>query len=134
MEDYADLLKAVLAAVIPEQPLGAVENRIRFVTGVVIPFVLARKDDRVGGMALPVGDAILAAGEADPRRGLILEADVKHHIPVADFLDLTGGDLMLLPRILGFCAKDRVALMLLPGQSVGAGRVTDGVRLDLFTA
>ena len=67
MEDDADLFETAVAAVIPEQPIRAVEDGIRLVAGVVVPLVLAREDDRIGRMALPVRDAILAASEADSR-------------------------------------------------------------------
>jgi hypothetical protein len=66
-----------VAAVVPEQPFLAVEDSVRLVTRVVVSFVFAREDDRIRGMTLPVRDAILAASEADPRRGLILETDIK---------------------------------------------------------
>jgi hypothetical protein len=73
----ADLFQIPVAAVVPEQPFLAVEDGVRLVARVVVPSVCARNDDRIGRMALPVRDAILAASEADPRRGLILETDIK---------------------------------------------------------
>ena len=38
-----------MATVVPKQPFLAVKDGIRFVGGIVIPFVLARENDRVGG-------------------------------------------------------------------------------------
>ena len=42
VDGQADLLDAALAAVVPEQPASAVEDRERLVNGVVVPLVLGR--------------------------------------------------------------------------------------------
>ena len=134
VEHDADLLQAAAAAVVPEQPLLAVVDRVGLVARIVIPLLPAGSDDRIGRMALPFRDAIPAAGKADPRRGFILKSDVKHHIPLADLLDLASRHLVLLPRFVRERYEDRVALVLLPGQPVGARRITDRIRLVLFSA
>src|SRR5262249_47815895 len=59
MQRQPDLLDAALATVVPEHPSLAIEDRIWFVNSVVVPLVLARPNDGVGSMALPVGDAVL---------------------------------------------------------------------------
>ncbi len=81
VNDDANLLQAAVPPVIPQQPFRAVEEGVRLVTGVVVPFVLARKDDGIARMPLPVGYAIPAAGQADPRGGFVLKSDVKHQVP-----------------------------------------------------
>ena len=45
MQREPDLLDAAFATVIPEQPLLAIEDRIRLVNGVVVPLVLTRPDN-----------------------------------------------------------------------------------------
>src|SRR5690348_5078906 len=60
-EGQPDLLDDALAAVVPEQPLPAVEDRIRLVGSVPVPLPLARADDRVGRVPLPAADAIPGA-------------------------------------------------------------------------
>jgi len=57
-QDDADLFQSAVPAVIPQQPFLSVENGAGFITGIVIPFVQARANDRVGRMTLPMGDAI----------------------------------------------------------------------------
>jgi hypothetical protein len=100
----------------------------------MVPLVLARADNRVGGVALPVGDAVTRAGEADLGMGLVAEADVKHHIPVPRTLNLAGSDFVSLPGAIGGRGKDGVGSVFCPMEAVHAGGVTDGIRLILFAA
>src|SRR5262245_14661942 len=134
MQRQPDLLDAALATVVPEQPLLAIEDRIWFVNSVVVPLVLARPNDGVGSMALPVGDAVLRAGHADLRIVHVPKADVEHDVPVALPNDLAGGNSVLLPGILGVGLEDRIVLVSGPFQAAFAGGVADGVRFVLLAA
>lgn len=74
MERESDLLLPAarfnlraIAAVVPQQPFLAVEDRVRFVTGRGIKLVFSRPDDRVSRMPLPVGNAILGTDNTDLR-------------------------------------------------------------------
>ena len=76
--------------------------------------VLARADDRVGRVALPIGDAVTRAGDADLRVGLVAEADIEHHVPVPYPLDLAGGDFVFLPGEVDVRGKDGVGRVFCP--------------------
>src|SRR5262245_40827882 len=127
-----DLLDAALAAVVPQQPLLPVVDRIRLVNGVVVPLTLAGPDDGIGSMALPVGDSAPGAGHADLGAVPVPKADVEHDVPVALPNDLAGGNTFLLPNTLRVRLEDRVVLVLGPLQAVCAGGVTDGVGFVLL--
>src|SRR5713101_3286207 len=99
VEHHADLLQRAVAAVAPQPPSLAVEDRVRLVTGVVVPLVAPRADDRVGRMTLPVGEAVPGAGEADLGMGFVAKANVEHQIPAAALLDLASGHLVLFPIV-----------------------------------
>ena len=116
MSGQADLFDATLAAVVPQQPLAAVEDRIRFVHGIVIPLVLAGTNDGVGRMALPTGDAILGPSDADLSVALVSKADVKHEIRVALANDLAGRHAVLFPLIFRFWFEYGIALALVSPQ------------------
>src|SRR5207244_4315209 len=81
MLDHTDLLQSAMPSVVPKEPLLSVINCIRFVTGVVIPFILAWTNNRVGRMPLPVGDTVAGAGKTDLRMIDVAKADIKHDIP-----------------------------------------------------
>ncbi len=63
--------------------LRAVEDGKRLVAGVGVPGAGDGKEDRVVGMALPAGDAVARAGQADLGAVLVAKTDVKHDMPVA---------------------------------------------------
>ena len=128
----ADLFDGAVAAVEPEAPLEAVEEGERFVAGVGVPLPISWTDDGVGGVALPLGEAIGGAGEADLGMIFVAEADIKHQVGIAVMNDLGGGDLVFFPRVGGVGGEDGVGRKFCPGLAVGAGGVTDGVGLHLF--
>src|SRR3989454_11779239 len=59
-----------------------------------------------------------SACKADLRVRFITKADVKHHVPAADLLHLTGSDFVLFPRVLRIGGENRIRLVLCPDQPV----------------
>ena len=134
MEHHADLFQTAVAAVVPKQPFRAVEDCVGLVARVVIPFVFAGSHDGIAGMALPIRDAVARARKADLRVRFIPEADVKHHMPVANALHLAGSDFVLFPKALRIGHEDRIRVVFLPHQTVRTRGVADGVGLVLLAA
>src|SRR6516164_870058 len=68
MQRQPDLLNGAFATVIPEQPLLAIEDRIRLVNGVVVPLVLTRPDNGVGSIR-ENAHHVVESNLGTPRRG-----------------------------------------------------------------
>src|SRR5262249_15061140 len=132
VQSQPDLFDAPFTTVVPQEPFVAVEDRKRLVNGVVVPLVDSGTYDRVGRMALPVGDAVPGPGDADLGFVLVEKADVEHQIPVTLSGDLAGRDSILLPGILRIGLEDRIILVPGPFHTVCAGGVPDRVGLVLF--
>src|SRR6516162_2484102 len=114
MQRQPDLLNSALATVVPEPPFPAIENRVRFVYGVVVPFVVAGTNDRIGWMALPAGDPVPGSGDTDLGFIHVEETDVEHDVPVALTNDLATCDPLLLPQVRRLRLEDGIALVLGP--------------------
>src|SRR5258708_40256099 len=109
MERDADLLDPAATAIVPEQPRRTVPEHVRLIDGVAIPGrgAGARSDNGIRGQALPTGDAVARARQADARVVPVAEADVRHVIPVAMAKDLGGGHFRLLPGMRRIGDEDR---------------------------
>ena len=83
VRDQADLLHAAVAAVVPEQPLLAVEDGKRLVAGVVVPLASPGRMIGLAGWRCQSVMPSLRAGDADLGVVHVAEADVEHHVPVA---------------------------------------------------
>src|ERR1035437_8161991 len=128
----ANLLQSAVAAIIPKEPFLTVEDRVGFVTGVMVPLPFAGADDWIGRMALPAGDAVAGAGEADLGVGLIAEANVEHQIRIPAPLDLAGRDFVFLPVKGGVWGEDGVSRVFGPAATVRTGSIADRVGLVLL--
>src|SRR5689334_18249709 len=120
MKYNTDLFQASPPPVVPKQPLFSVENRIRFVTGVLIPLVLALANDGILRMPLPVGDSIAGPGNSYLGVVDVAKTDIKHGVPAPLLDDLAAGYPFLFPLKLFVRPKDWVLRMLLPVQPVRA--------------
>src|SRR5271157_5196080 len=134
VDEHANLLQALAPAVVPEQPLPAVEDGIGLVAGVVVPLAGTRSHDGVGRVALPGGDAVPRTGDADLGVVDVPKTDVEHQVPAPAPFHLAASDPVLLPGDRVVAGEDRVLLVLGPRQSVGTGGETDGVRFVLLAA
>ena len=97
MNNHPNLFQRVVAAVVPEQPFLTIENGERLIARVVISLVLARSNNGVCGVALPIVDAVAGAGQAYLGMRFIAETNVEHEVPIALPDHLAGGDLVPFP-------------------------------------
>src|SRR5262245_20782183 len=109
---HSDLLVPAPPTLVPQLPPLPVEDRVRLVHRIRIPPVLPGSDDRVGRVSLPVGDAILRAGQSDLGAVPIREPDVKHDVPIPLPHDLAGRHAILFPLGLQVGSEDRILLVL----------------------
>jgi hypothetical protein len=119
VEDKANLLQGAVAAVIPEEPLLAVVDGVRPVTGVMIPLIFTRADNWVGGMAFPAGDAVGAGRVTDG--GMVFGlAGVPKVVTVLTLQDHGVVDVILPPGLLPRTEDDLVREMEANGFQLAA--------------
>ncbi|HKM56109.1 MAG TPA: hypothetical protein VJY33_22065 [Isosphaeraceae bacterium] len=121
VDGHADLLQCLAPAVVPEQPLPAVEDGIRLVAGVVVPLAGTRSHDGVGRVALPGGDAVARTGDADLGVVDVPKTDVEHQVPAPAPFHLAASNPVLLPGDRVVAGEDGVLLVLGPRQWRGVG-------------